>query len=360
VPIEVVPGIDARAAAAAFAGVLGRAVHVATREVAVVLADQPRASAVTIVASASTPSQRIVTTSASDAPIEAAKLEAPSVLLAFGTPDDSLRWFERRPLFGKRVLVMRPRDQSGALAILLQELGAEAVVVPLIDVRPPGNPAPLERALLGLRSGAYGWVAFTSANGVEHTWRSLIVLGQDARAFASARIAAIGPATARALEAHGLRPDLVARESRGEGIARDMIAALGSGGSRPRVLLPRASKARDALPDALRSAGCDVDIAPAYETHPVRGEAVDALASDLALGKIDAVVFTSSSTVESLCDALGARAHELLALTRVASLGPVTTQTAHARGLRVDVTALEPTVPGVVRALAQTFRPRSL
>jgi uroporphyrinogen III methyltransferase/synthase len=262
---------------------------------------------------------------------------------------------ERRPLLGKRVLVTRAREQASGAASLLRKLGAEAVLVPTIEVRAPADPARLALALRDLRAGAYGWVAFTSANGVEHTLKALALSGHDASSFGSARIAAIGPATARALEAYGLRADLVARESRGEGLASEMIAAMGPGGS-PRVLLARAARARDALPDALRAAGCSVDDVPAYETHPVSGPALEGLVRDLELGRLDAVLFTSSSTVDSLCDALGPRAPKLLARLRVASIGPVTTASAQARGVRVDVTAPKYTLPAVVQVLAESYR----
>jgi len=355
VPIEVVPGIGARAATAAFAGVLGPAVRADAANVGAALADHPRDSVVTIVADAGSPSQRVVTTTVGGAAVKVPELGAASVLLAFGAPDDTLRWLERRPLFGKRVLVTRARDQAVGTAALLRELGAEAVVVPTIEVCPPEDPAPLARALIDLRAGAYGWVAFTSANGVEHTWAALARSGHDARAFGSAHLAAIGPATARALESHGLRADVTAREFRGERLADEMIAAIGSAGPPPRVLVARAARARDALPDALRGAGCRVDIVPAYETHPVQGDTLDGLANELDLGRFDAVLFTSSSTVDSLCDALGARAQALLARLRIASIGPVTTATACARGLRVDVTAAEYTVPGLLQALAASY-----
>jgi uroporphyrinogen III methyltransferase/synthase len=266
---------------------------------------------------------------------------------------------ERRPLFGKRVLVTRAREQASRAASLLGEFGAEAVVVPTIEVRPPEDPAPLARALVDLRAGAYGWVAFTSANGVEYALKALALSGHSRRSFGSVRVAAIGPATAQALEAHGIHADVIARESRGEGLAGEMIAAMHpdafQGPSR-RVLLARAAQARDALPDALRAAGCQVDIVAAYETYPVRGPALDALVRDLEIGRLDAVLFTSSSTVDSLCDALGPRAPERLARLRVASIGPVTTGTAEARGLRVDVTAAKYTLRGLVQALAESYR----
>jgi uroporphyrinogen III methyltransferase/synthase len=121
------------------------------------------------------------------------------------------------------------------------------------------------------------------------------------------------------------------------------------------VLLARAAKARDVLPEALRKGGWQVDVVAAYESHPPRKSSVSGLARDLAAGRIDAVTFTSSSTVDNLCTVLGKRAPGLLARTRVASIGPITTQTARKRGLRVDVIASEYTVPGLIRALAASY-----
>jgi uroporphyrinogen III methyltransferase/synthase len=155
---------------------------------------------------------------------------------------------------------------------------------------------------------------------------------------------------------------VVAREFVGEGLAKAMLAKM-KGGARGaaaravpgRVLLARAAKARDVLPEALRKAGWQVDVVAAYESHPPRKASVSRLARDLAAGRIDAVTFTSSSTVDNLCTVLGKRAPGLLARTRVASIGPVTTQTARKRGLRVDVMAAEYTVPGLIRALAASY-----
>jgi uroporphyrinogen III methyltransferase/synthase len=121
------------------------------------------------------------------------------------------------------------------------------------------------------------------------------------------------------------------------------------------VLLPRAARAREALPEALRAAGCTVDVVAAYETHAATGPAVEGLAAELDAGRLDAVLFTSGSTVDHLCDALGPRAAALLAGVRVASIGPVTSEAARARGLRVDVEARETTVAGLIRALADSY-----
>ncbi|HEY3818059.1 MAG TPA: uroporphyrinogen-III synthase [Polyangiaceae bacterium] len=269
---------------------------------------------------------------------------------------------ERRALSGKRVLVTSPREQGGRAGALLREEGAEAVLVPTITLEPPADPAPLARAIEDVGAGVYAWVAFTSANGVDGTWRAVEAAGRDAQVFRGARLAAVGPATARALAAHGMRADVVAEESRGEGLARAMLAAMGlhEGASEEarggrRVLLARAARAREALPDALRAAGCTVDVVTAYETRPATGPAVDALAAELEAGRLDAVVFTSGSTVDNLCEALGPRAVALLAGVRLASIGPVTSESLRARGLRVDVEAGETSLPGLIRALADSY-----
>jgi uroporphyrinogen III methyltransferase/synthase len=354
VAIEVVPGVGAGSAAAAFAGALGRAVRVPAAELPAALAREASDAIVTLVLHAGSPLQRVVVAPAALA--AEFDLEGADVIVAFGAPNDALRWAERRPLFGKRILVTRAKEQAGGTAALLRDCGAEPVVVPTIELHPPSDAAPLARALDALRAGAYRWVAFTSANGVEHTWEALAAAGGDARAFGPARIGAIGPATARALERRGLRPDVVATEFRGELLAEAMLSAIRSEGqSAPRVLIARAAKARDVLPDALREAGCEVDVVAAYETRPPSPPAVEDLLRELEGGRLNAVTFTSSSTVENLCDLLGARASELLGRVRVASIGPITTATAAARGLRVDVTAGEYTVPGLVEALVASY-----
>jgi uroporphyrinogen III methyltransferase / synthase len=260
---------------------------------------------------------------------------------------------ERRPLVGRRVLVTRATDQAASAATLLRDQGAEVLVVPTIVVVPPGDPAPMMRALAELRAGRYAWVAFTSANGVERTLAAIEAAGGDARVFGAARLAVVGPATASALERHGLRADVTAREFRGEGLAEQMLAGRRVAGER--VLLARAARARDALPQALRDAGCTVDAVAVYETQPAPRGPIEALAVELEAGRIDAVTFTSSSTVDNLCDALGPRAVALLGRARLASIGPVTSDTARSRGLRIDVQPCEYTVAALIRALAESY-----
>lgn len=353
VPYEVVPGVGARAAAAAFAGVMGKATRVRATEVAQAIEGEPGAAVVTLIAAAGEPGQQVVVTTAGEAVAEARALGAQWLVVVLAAPSERLRWFERRPLFGKRVLVTRAEGQASSTAALLRDAGAEPVVVPTIVIGPPSEPEPLARAVRELRAGAYAWAAFTSANGVERTWDAIVAAGGDARAFGAARLAAIGPATAAALERHGLRPEVVAREFKGEGLAEDMLAAMGA--SRGRVLLARAARARQVLPEALTAAGWAVDVVAAYETRPPGPEAVQGLVAQLGSGSLDAVTFTSSSTVENLCDLLGERAAGLLQRPRLASIGPVTTETARGRGLRVDVTASRYTVPGLIQALEASY-----
>ncbi len=262
----------------------------------------------------------------------------------------------RSRLSGKRVLVTRAKEQASSMGEALEERGAEPVLFPTIEIHPPSDPSALVRALRMLPTGAYAWVIFTSANGVEMTWHALTAMGGDARAFGSCRLAAIGPPTAKALQAHGMQADLVARDLRGEGLAAALLeAAPRWGPSRPTALLPRAAKARDVLPNTLCAAGWEVDVVVAYENRPPPPDKTEQLVRELEGKRIDAVVFTSSSTVENLCDLLGPSAPQRLAGVRIASIGPVTSETARQRGLRVDVTATQSTVRGLVQALEESW-----
>lgn len=288
---------------------------------------------------------------------------------------DALAWFENRPLFGKRVLVTRAPEQASTTAQMLTERGARVVLVPTIEIHPAPDPAPLADAIARLAEHAsvqapWDVVAFTSANGVERTWQELHRQQRDLRVLGRSLVAAIGPATAAALEAHGVRADIVAEDFRGEGLAsairathrRHVPAAATTDGeatepaaSGPRVLLLRALVAREALPEALREAGCHVDVVAVYETKPASRQAGEELARALDARTIDAVTLTSSSTATNLVALLGPRAADLLAKTRVASIGPITTETALRLGIRVDLTASPFTLPALVCALERSF-----
>ena len=326
------------------------------------------AEKVSIVEAVSLPSQRVRETTLGAIPLlERSRAahpvgyhEARRVVLVVGeraTPLPELAWFAKQPLFGKRVLVTRAREQAGSAAALLRDRGADPLVVPTIEIHPPSDPSAMIDAVQAMGE-RYDWIVLTSANGVERLWAEMRRQNKDARAFGRAKIAAIGPGTAAALERCGVTPDVIAKEHRGEALAAEVLAAMGAGAGReagPRVLVARAEVARDVVPDTLRAAGCQVDVVAVYMTRSPPRALLDGLAALLEAGEIDAVTFTSSSTVEHLCDALEARAAELLARTTVASIGPITTETAQKRQIRVDVTAAQYTVPGLVAALEKHF-----
>jgi uroporphyrinogen III methyltransferase/synthase len=318
---------------------------------------------VALVANPGTSRQRVSVCRLEDAGQEAMRLESGGAPLHVMIGEavalrEKLAWLERRPLFGKRVLVTRPKEQAQSASALLRDRGAEPVLIPTIRLHPPEDAEAFTRAVAAI--GSYQWIAFTSANGVERTLAEVARQGKDARVFGGTKIAAIGPGTARTLERFGLRADVVASELRGEGLAEAMIARLsheatadaipGHRGAKPRVLLLRAKIAREVLPDALRAAGCEVDAVAAYETRAPEREVADALSAAFAEGGIDAVLFTSGSTVEQLCALLGERARDLLARARVVSIGPITTAAAEKRGIRVDATAAVSTLDGLMDA----------
>ncbi len=274
------------------------------------------------------------------ASVELLVLDAPS--------QEALRWRSRLPLYGRRVLVTRARSQADRMVSRLRALGAEPIVAPAIAFEPPSEPGRMVEAVSSL--ARYGCIVFTSANGVERLWAEVRRQGKDARAFSGAMLAAIGPGTATALEACGVSADLVPSVHKGEDLAEALLASFGA--ARPRVLLARAEVARDVVPDTLRAAGCEVDVVPVYRTVPPAPEAYHAIATMLAEGALDCVTFTSTSTVDNVCDALGPdRAASLLASTCVASIGPITTASAERRGLRVDVSAEPHTIEGLIEAL---------
>lgn len=259
---------------------------------------------------------------------------------------ETLRWYDNRPLFGQRILVPRPEHQARQTAQAIFARGAEPVVFPVIRIVPPRDPQPLRDAVTHL--SRYDWVLFTSANGVERFFAEMKRQGLDARALGAARVGAIGPKTSAAIERYGIVPDAQAREYTGEGLA-EQVTAVGA----KRVLLPRALVARDALPRLLQQHGAEVDVVCAYETHPAEASQAEALRGLLRSHGVDQVLFTSSSTVTSVVELLGAEASELLGLVKVASIGPITAQTAADLGVRVDVAAREYTVEGLLDAMEQ-------
>ena len=279
-----------------------------------------------------------------------AGLKSPAIIVVgdvVALREKGLDWYERRPLFGRRVVVTRARAQAGELSRDLEKLGAEVHEFPTIEIIPPEYFGPLDAAIRDLDS--FSLIVFTSVNGVEAFLKRLQHHGLDLRALPrDAKVAAIGPATAERIEQAGLRVDVVPEEYRAEAL----IEALGAHPlAGERVLIPRAKVAREVLPEKLREAGAEVVVPPAYESVPSsRGK--EEVSLRLQSGEIDCVTFTASSTVENFVWAFGAEeAARLLAESKVACIGPITADTARKHGLRVDAEGKEYTIPGLIEAV---------
>ena len=254
-----------------------------------------------------------------------------------------------RKLEGRRIVITRAREQAGELARALEVHGAAVVLAPVIRIEPLQQLGPLRAALAGL--SAYRWVVFTSQNAVQVVFDRLLAWGLGPRTFASTAVAAIGSATGDALAQRGVVPALVPDEFVGEALAEALGASGNLAGSR--VLVPSAQDARDALATGLRARGAVVEVVPVYRTVTATTDLSD-LAVELREGQIDAVTFTSSSTVRSFVDLVGRNAATSQRFV-VAVIGPVTAGTARDLGLG-DVIEAEPhTVPGLVDALVRRF-----
>ena len=284
--------------------------------------------------------------------VERAAFKAPAVTVVGEVVNlrEKLRWFDRKPLFGKSVLVTRAREQASGLSDRLRELGAEPVEFPVIRIAEMSDYSELDSAIGKLSD--YAWVIFTSANGVRAVAERLSLLGHDARAFAGARIAAIGPATAGALKERGLRADFVPSRFVAESVVEEWPDDEMAG---KKVLLPRAKQARELLPDRLREMGASVDVVTAYETV-MDAEGAAGIREQLEADEIHAVTFTSSSTVTNFMESIGrGEALRLLQRVTVVSIGPITSQTAREAGIRVDIEAEDHSIPGLVQALTACF-----
>lgn len=259
-----------------------------------------------------------------------------------------LTWFENRPLFGRRIVVTRAREQASLLSEKLTALGAEVLEAPTIRIEELDDTRALDEALT--RLGSYDWVVFTSANTVRIIRKRLEALGLDARVFAGAKLCALGPATGAALRESGLRADLVPEQYVAEAVVEALRAEPLDG---TRILLPRAETAREVLPAELRKQGARVDVVAAYRTvtDPCSAEC---LREWLASGQVDVITFTASSTVRNFVDLVGRDGiRKLPPALVVASIGPVTTRTAREYGLPVHVTAGEHTLTGLVDSLCR-------
>lgn len=287
-----------------------------------------------------------------------AKLGSPGIIIAGAAAErrDHLRWFDTRPLFGKRVLVLRPREQAAGVVKQIRERGGEALLWPAIEIVSPANPDPMRELVKTL--GDHDLVVFTSENSVDKLFHVIAEQDLDARAFGRAKVAAVGTTTRSALAKHGVRADIVPQDFHGDGLADAILQhpfmeeRLSS--SLPvRVAFPRAKVAREVLPEKLQAAGCQVTLVTAYETKKAGPDKHAELVRLFEEKRVDVVLLSASSTAEVVADALGERLSELLTDVVVASIGDVTTSTARKRGMDVAVTATTSTMEGLLEAVEE-------
>ena len=254
---------------------------------------------------------------------------------------DEIAWFDRRPLHGRRVVVTRASAQATGLRDALREMGADVLELPALRIEPIGDEQ-LRGALA--RLGEFDWIVFTSQNAVRIMWGAIRTQGQDARAFANARIACVGRATGDALLAHGLAPDVVPTRFVAEGVLDAMTSRDDVRGTR--VLYVAGEGAREALPAGLRALGCTVEVVHAYRAVS-DGTGADALRGALAAGIVDAVTFASASAVRGFVEAVGP---ELARRAPGVSIGPITSEAVRAAGIELAAECAEPSVAALADA----------
>jgi len=283
---------------------------------------------------------------------ESAKLKPPAIIVVGDVINlrKTLNWFEKRPLLGKTIVVTRARAQASDLVDRLSNLGAECLECPTIKIVPPQDWAPLDEAIDNLHT--YDWLVFTSVNGVVFFFERLYGKGKDVRALKDIRTAAIGPATAERLGDFGLKSDIVPETYRAESIVEAFEKEPVEG---KRILLPRAEEARPILPVELRKMDAVVDEIVAYRTEQAH-ENAGLLIKRLEEGSIDLITFTSSSTVKNFKALLPQdKFEELMKGVTIASIGPITSDTAKELGFKMDIEADEFTIPGLCSAILKHY-----
>ena len=309
---------------------------------------------VSLVRVGTTPEQQVVQATLKDIvqKVEAAQLKSPAVIVIgeVNRLRQQLRWFDTKPLFGKRILVTRARSQASEFADLLEANGAQVIQFPTIKIQPIDIDSTYIHTI-----NAYDWIVFTSANAVEIFYGHLRYTGKDARAFGNSKICAVGPKTVEALNNIGIHPDFVPSHSRGSAIAAEMEDVNGK-----RILLPRAKIAATDLPNGLREKGGRVDDVPLYDTIKVvsgGNKRRDEIEADLLNGRINFVTFTSSSTVTNFLKMFQTHAPAaLLANAKVAVIGPITQKTAGEYGVQVDVVAKKPSIESLAEAIVKEYQ----
>ncbi|NBI28790.1 uroporphyrinogen-III C-methyltransferase [Chengkuizengella marina] len=287
--------------------------------------------------------------------VEIEKFKPPAVILVGEVIKlrEKLKWFENKPLFGKRVLVTRARSQASELADQIDDLGGEAVEFPVIELKQPTDEQvlnELDEALLKLN--AYQWIIFTSVNGVEYFFKRLRDLRIDIRTMQNARIAAVGPKTANALEERGLVVASIPKQFQGEGLLEEILPELEKG---QHVLLPRADIAREYLPEKLRKLGLSVTEVDVYE-NVICDHGLEEVLTYIDKNRLHIITFTSSSTVRNLVAILeksGYNAKQYLTGIHIVCIGPITAKTAKEFGFNISKVSDEATIESLIDAIKE-------
>jgi uroporphyrinogen III methyltransferase/synthase len=284
--------------------------------------------------------------------VRAAGLKAPCIIVVGNVISlrEKMKWFENRPLFGKKIVVTRARAQASDLITRLTELGADCLEYPVIKTLPPQDFSLLDTAINTLDT--YDWIVFTSVNGVEFFFNRLLEKGYDARALGNLKTACIGPVTAERLKFYGINTDILPESFRAESIIDAFNAESVAG---KRILLPRAAEARPILPEELAKMGATIDEIAVYHTINDT-ENADPLIHQLEQDDIDLITFTSSSTVTNFKKLIPEdRFDSLLKNVTIASIGPITSETAEKNGFSVHVEASSFTIPGLCDAIVKYY-----
>jgi len=302
------------------------------------------------------PTQRSVSGTLADIAqkVKEAGIKPPSIIIVGDVVAlrEKINWFEKRPLFGKTIVVTRSRDQASELTSRLMELGAGVIETPVIKILPAADGEDMAGALKHIAD--YDWIILTSVNGVDHFYRHLYGSGLDSRALASSKICAIGPATAERLSAYGIKADLVPKRFVSSDIAKELAGRGEIAGKS--FLLPRADIAPRELSDALLQEGAKLveDIA-VYRTVEEDLSAKPAQMELLRHMRFDLVTFTSSSTVQNFDRLMKKAGVEAKTAIRCAAIGPVTAGTAKELGYQVEISAKVHTIDGLVEAILKYY-----
>jgi len=286
--------------------------------------------------------------------VKATGLKPPAIIVVghVVTLRETMKWFENRPLMGRRIVVTRAREQASDLVKRLSDLGAECIECPTIETVPPDDAKPLDTAIDDLSS--YEWLIFTSVNGVNFFFNRLFEKNKDVRALNHVHTAVIGPATAKRLFDFGLKSDIVPESYRAESVVKAFAQEDIAG---KKILLPRAKEARPVLPIELTRMGAVVDEVTAYCTKAVKDDA-DVILKRLKEHTIDMITFTSSSTVKNFRALLPSEGLDsLIQGVTIAAIGPITADTARNLGFDVHIVAESYTIAGLCEAIQQYYHP---